>query len=142
MLLRMLKRHEGTGPLDDEGNFMPYTDSEGYLTVGYGICLDCTGLRPHEADFLLYSRVDETQRQLRLAIPWFSRLSPVRQAALTDMAYNLGITKFLGFKKTIDHLKHDDWAGAAREMLDSRWAEQVGERAVELSEMIRTGSWQ
>jgi len=35
------------------------------------------------------------------------------------------------------HVAHGDWPTAANEMLDSRWARQVGRRATELADIIR-----
>lgn len=140
-LVEMLKRHEGTGPMRS-GNFMPYKDSEGYLTIGYGINIEHTGLRPHEADYLLASRLAEAKRELHSTLPWTKDIDHTRQSALIDMVYNLGIVRFLGFKKAIAHMERKMWNEAAHEMLDSKWAGQVGYRAAELAEMIRTGDWQ
>ena len=35
-----------------------------------------------------------------------------------------------------------DYDTASKEMLDSAWAKQVGDRAIEVTEMIRTGEYQ
>jgi len=43
------------------------------------------------------------------------------------------------FKKTLGHIEAGEYEEAASEMLNSRWAEQVGRRANTLSEMMRTG---
>jgi lysozyme len=57
------------------------------------------------------------------------------------MIFNLGIARFSAFKKTISLIEEGSYSEAAQEMLDSRWANQVGSRANELSEMMRTGLW-
>jgi lysozyme len=55
------------------------------------------------------------------------------------MAYNLGLTKLLGFKKMIAAIKRKDYSAAAVEMLDSKWHIDVGDRAVELARIMEEG---
>ncbi len=55
------------------------------------------------------------------------------------MAFNLGMAGLLKFQKMITAIGCMDYGGAADEMLDSRWARQVGRRAQRLAEMMRTG---
>ena len=139
-LIEQLKRHEGTGPVIN-GNLMPYEDSEGLLTIGYGICIARTGITPHEAEFLLRSRVEAVDAAARRFFPWVSQLDPVRQAVVMNMAYNLGIDGFRKFKKTISYIQLGEYRDAAAEMLNSKWAVQVGNRAIELAEMMQSGEW-
>jgi lysozyme len=70
--------------------------------------------------------------------PWFEDLSDVRQRVVVNMIFNMGLTKFRGFKETIKHIAAGEYSEAAKEMLDSKWARQVGLRAVRLSQMMRT----
>lgn len=63
----------------------------------------------------------------------------VRQAVVFSMLFNLGLTKFLRFKKTIAAIRRSNWWEASVEMLDSKWAKDVGYRAVVLADMMRTG---
>jgi lysozyme len=58
---------------------------------------------------------------------------------LVNMAFNLGPTRLKGFKKFIAAFDAKDWDGAVIEMLDSKWAKQVGARAIRLAKMVRTG---
>jgi len=51
----------------------------------------------------------------------------------------LGINGLLGFKNTLEFTKVGDWERAANGMLASKWAKQVGRRAIELSELMRKG---
>ncbi len=69
------------------------------------------------------------------------RLDAVRRAVIIDMLFNLGLNKFLTFKKMLDALKEGNYEKAAYEMFNSKWALQVGRRAIELSEMMRSGEW-
>ena len=53
------------------------------------------------------------------------------------MYVNLGPSGLLGFKKMHKALANKDYITASAEMLDSRWATQVGNRAIELSKIIK-----
>jgi lysozyme len=54
------------------------------------------------------------------------------------MAFNLG-NRLKGFKKFLSALNMGQWDDAAREMMDSKWATQVGKRAERLRDMVLTG---
>ena len=54
------------------------------------------------------------------------------------MGFQLGIGGLLGFRKMWAALERSDYAQAAEEALDSRWAEQTPNRAQEVAEWIRT----
>ena len=68
-------------------------------------------------------------------------MGDVRMCAVLDMLFNLGAPTFKKFKKCIAALKIGDWENASVEMLDSRWAKQVGKRSLRLADQIRTGQW-
>jgi lysozyme len=55
------------------------------------------------------------------------------------MCFNLGIKGLLEFKNTLAFIGAGDWERAANGMLASKWAKQVGMRAIELSELMRKG---
>jgi lysozyme len=56
---------------------------------------------------------------------------------LLDMAYNMGINSLLGFKRMFAALDVGDWDRAATELLDSKYARQVPERAASNADLIR-----
>ena len=58
---------------------------------------------------------------------------------LISMCFNLGIHRLLGFSKMIKALLSKDYTTAAIEALDSKWAQQVGQRAKDVAVMIRQG---
>jgi len=129
MLLKMLKRHEGF-------RGTPYQCSAGVWTFGYGF----TFITEEEASCLLEKRVKDIQDALE-QYSWFPELNDVRKAVIIDMVFNLGAYGFTGFKDTIKALKVHEYETAAREMLDSKWARQVGNRAVELAYMMEFGKY-
>jgi len=117
-----------------------YKDTVGIWTIGVGRNLEHVGLRNEaEARFLLRSDVLAIRAELERRLPWLDELDEVRQRVLLDMAFNLGVAGLCKFTATLDHVEARRYDQASVEMLDSRWADQVGQRAVRLSEMMATG---
>lgn len=58
------------------------------------------------------------------------------QRVLVNMAFNLGYNRLAGFKKMLEAVNNEDYATAANEMLDSKWARQVHHRATELADIM------
>jgi lysozyme len=134
-LLAQLEEHEGF-------RSSAYSDSEGWLTIGIGRLIDSRkggGITKGEALYLLENDVRKVTAQLDEHLPWWSRLDEVRQRVIADMGFNLGITGLLTFKNTLRLIQEQKYELAADAMLASRWATQVGRRAIRLSEMMRTG---
>jgi lysozyme len=132
-LIAMLQRHEGL-------RLKPYKCTAGKLSIGYGRNLDDMGISEVEAMVMLRNDIEQCYRELEM-FSWFSDLDQVRQEALVDMLFNLGLPTFLEFKKTLKHVAEHSWSMAAAEMLNSKWARQVGSRAEELAYMIETGTY-
>lgn len=137
-LIEQLKQHEGL-------KLKPYLCSEGKLTIGYGRTLYIKGISEYEAHTLLIDDINEVARKLHDFVFW-DELNEARQAVLINMAFNLGYQGLLKFKKTIKHISDQEYEKASVEMLDSKWAVQVGkgkgQRANVLSIQMRTGEWQ
>ena len=133
-LIEQLKIHEGF-----RSNV--YTCSGGKKTVGYGRNLQDIGISEEEAEMLLKNDIYEATNQLLNAFPWMATFSDVRISAMINFTFNVGIGTVKTFTKSIDALKKEDFNLAADMMLDSRWANQVGDRAIQITEQIRTGKW-
>ena len=69
----------------------------------------------------------------------FKELNDIHQEVLAEMAYNLGRPRLSGFKRMIAAIEEKDWIKAAAEMLNSRWAGQVKNRARYLAGLMREG---
>lgn len=124
----------------DEGyRQYPYKDTQGYLTIGFGLNLTTVGLTMEEARFILKNRLLAVHDALVDRLPVFKTLDENRQRALVNMAYNLGVDGLLKFKNMIAALERADWVTAADEAKNSRWSTQVGDRARRLIEVIRGG---
>jgi len=113
-----------------------YVDSVGKNTIGVGRNIDDRGITKDEAMYLLDNDIKIIMEQVS-HVRWFDSLSDVRRKVIIDMVFNLGITRFKGFTKTIAHIAAGDYDGASKEMLNSKWAEQVGTRAITLSKMMK-----
>ena len=131
----MLIRHEGL-------RLKPYLDTKKKLTIGVGRNLDDVGITRDEAWALLNNDIARVRREVKRAFPWFSKVNPVRKDVVLNMVFNLGLQRFRGFRKAIAAIKAQDWDEAARQMLDSQWASQVGRRARELAAMMRQGKYE
>lgn len=126
--------------IDHEGlRLKPYTDTTGHVTIGVGRNLDGRGISEAEAFALLDNDIERCEAELDANLPWWRKMSEVRQRVLLDMCFNLGITKLLEFKNTLRNMELRRYRVAAEGMLDSKWARQVGRRATNLAAMMRSG---
>lgn len=132
ILIRELIRDEGL-------RLKPYRCIAGRLTIGVGRNLDDVGISHGEAEILLRNDVARTEADLDAKMPWWRRLDPTRQRVVVNMAFNLGIGGLLGFKRTLRAMEAGEYLDAAQGMLASKWAKQVGPRAVRLATMMRDG---
>ena len=133
-LIDLLMKHEGV-------RNKPYEDTVGVLTIGVGRNLDDIGLSIDEIHYLLKNDIKRCRHELSGAFEWFLDLDPVRQDAMMDMCFNLGITRLRGFNNALSAMEYGDYDEAAIEFLDSNWADQVGQRAITITNMIRTGEY-
>lgn len=134
LLKDQLERHEGL-------RLKPYRDTVGKLTIGYGRNLDDVGIAPEEAELMLDNDIDAALKQLR-TVDEFNDLDSVRQVVIVNMAFNLGFYGLMSFSKMWKAVARNDYAEASRQMLNSLWARQVGNRADELARIMRTGTAQ
>jgi len=131
-LTKTLIRHEGM-------RGKPYDCPAGFLTIGVGRNLEANGISEEEALVLLRNDIVSCYQQCKREFSWFEDLNDVRQEAIINLVFNIGLDGFKKFKKTIGFIKQEKWSEAATELLDSRYADQVGKRAQEVSRMLETG---
>lgn len=125
----LIIRHEGL-------RLKPYRDTTGHLTIGYGRNLDERGVSINEATLLLHNDVAAVANKLG-EYRWFRSCNIDRQAVLIDMAFNLGINGLLDFHHLLAAVDAGNYNEAADAMLASKWASQVGARAVEDARIMR-----
>ena len=126
----------------DEGLVkLAYEDSVGKVTIGVGRNLDDLGITDEEAMYLLRNDIDRVKLEVKDKFEWVKDLDSTRRNVIYNMVFNMGIVRFSGFKKTIAFIEAGDYLGASLEMLDSKWAKQVGRRAVRLAETMASGEF-
>ena len=112
---------------------------KGHPTIGVGRALDTHGISRDEAMMLLHNDMVGTTDQLHENLPWLAHLDDVRQRVIAEMAFQLGMAGLLGFHAMLTALEREEYASAAEQMLQSKWAGQVPNRAKRLAERMRTG---
>lgn len=114
-----------------------YDDSKGFKTVGFGHLVlpneNIKCISPEEAITLLQSDYYEAWETVERNFPW---ADGEVKLVLANMSYQIGITKLVEFKKTIKHLKNEQYTEAAMEMIDSKWYRETPERAMRLTVRI------
>ena len=152
-LVNKLITHEGL-------RLQVYKDTLGIDTVGIGRNLEDRGITDEElawmdipnmdtvyeygiseadAMYLAENDVQIVEEELVRAHPCVDRLDAVRQLILVDMAFNMGVPRLGKFKKMWAAIHENNFDEAAKEMLDSRWANQVKSRATKLAHAMHTG---
>jgi lysozyme len=141
-----LVHHEGL-------RLKPYYDTEGIKTIGVGRNMEANppddelgrrvgpeGISEQEAMKLLDNDIDKCARDVERNIQAYKKVSEPRQHVLLDMCFNLGINGLLKFQNMLAALDRGDYARAADEMLDSKWANQVKGRSIRLANMMRNNT--
>lgn len=141
VLIAELRRDEGV-------EYKPYKDTKGIDTTGVGHNLQASPLpagwsyplTDEQVNVLLTQDIQNVFADLDHNLPWWTDLNDVRQRVLANMAFNLGITKLLGFKNTLAAMRQGKYKDASSGMLNSAWAAQVKGRAVRLADMMLRGA--
>ena len=139
-----------------------YQDTLGIDTIGIGRNLEDRGITKEELDwmdipnmaivhtmgiteadamYLAQNDVQIVEEELVRAHPCVDKLDNVRQLVLMDMAFNMGVPRLCKFKKMWNAIHNKDYANAAKEMLDSRWANQVKSRSTKLANAMHNGEF-
>ena len=153
LLMEKLIAHEGL-------RLQVYEDSLGIATIGIGRNLEDRGITPEELEwmdipnmdtiyqygiseadamYLAQNDVQIVEEELLRSHPCVEILDAVRQLVLVDMAFNMGVPRFGKVKKMWAAIHENNFEEAAKEMLDSRWANQVKSRSTKLAHAMHTG---
>ena len=131
-LKKFIESHEGY-------ETHPYVCPAGKITIGIGHNLTDNGLSHYIIGLILKEDIQIAKDDLDRLYPAWRALTQKRRWALVDMIFNLGSVKILSFVKFWKALDDEDYTEASIQMLDSRWARQVGHRAYTLSQMMDEG---
>jgi len=122
---------------------MPYNDSLGKLTIGYGTLLPLSEV---ECELLLLNRLNDILGELNQQTIFNIKVEDLlkdldigRLDVLLEMAYQLGVPKLMKFKKMWKAIKEKNYNKASIEMIDSRWYSQTPKRAGNLAKKFQTG---
>jgi len=149
--------------IDHEGMVLTvYKDSLGIDTIGIGRNLKDRGISREELDYLDIPNMEVVyehgiseadarylalndiaivENELCRVHNCVENLDSVRQLILMDMAFNMGVPRLCKFVKMWNAIHEEKWESASREMLDSKWARQVGRRAKILSDAMASGEF-
>ena len=128
-LSKQLLYHEGI-------RLKPYRCSADKLTIGIGRNIEDVGITEEEAFYLLNNDIQKVVEQCQRNFEWFDGLNDLRKEAIVNLVFNMGFGKFLQFKKTIKHIENEEFELAGAELLDSRYAQQVGQRAIDVANQL------
>ena len=136
----MLRLHEGV-------KNTAYKDTKGIWTIGVGHNME-EPISNAAVSQIFQDDLNIVIAEAESKLSWFSDMDEVRQAAIIDMLFNMGMPTFLKFKKTIGYLQEGDYESASAEILvgsgpggKSRYYHDVGKRAETISQMLMTGEW-
>jgi len=139
-----------------------YEDSLGIETIGIGRNLKDRGITKEELDYmdipnmgiiydhgiteadaryLALNDIRIVENELCRVHPCVENLDSVRQLILMDMAFNMGVPRLCKFKNMWNAIHEGRFDIAGMEMMDSKWARQVGSRAVKLSDAMKAGEF-
>ena len=114
-----------------------YKCTEGHDTIGYGFAIKDLVLTEHIATRILNAKLVELKLRVQQKFPFIVDLPDEVQNVVIEMCYQMGVSGFSKFKKTISLLESKEFLSASKEMLDSRWAKQTPNRAKKLSDIVK-----
>lgn len=128
-----------------------YTCPAGKKTIGYGRNLEAwpylegnkipDTITKDQAEAILHFDLNHTSQCLAAAWHGYGLLQGARRDACIQMAFQLGVDGFLGFKALRKQLVVGAWHDAFREAMDSKWAKQTPNRARRVALQFITGEY-
>ena len=115
-----------------------YDDSLGIPTIGYGFAIKDLILDKDIATEILSRKIKKLINRVDGKFDWFNEANDEIKEVVVEMCYQLGVGGFSKFKKTISYFAAKDYKKASVEMLDSLWAKQTPNRAIKLSNQMKT----
>jgi lysozyme len=129
-LIDDIKEHEGFSSV-------VYKCTAGYDTIGYGKRIKYLQVTEEQATEWLEEDLENLKYTLSGKYDWFLPAPQEVRDVVMNMNYQLGVSAFSKFKKTIKYIANKDYQMASVEMLDSKWArDDTPRRAKELSDRI------
>ena len=114
-----------------------YKDTLGIDTIGYGFAIKDLHLSREDCDRILEMKFAEIKIRVHNKFPFIITLPESVQDVMIECCYQLGVSGFSKFKKTLAYLEAHEFKKAGVEMLDSKWAKQTPNRAKKLSDIVK-----
>ena len=125
--------------MEEEGlKLFPYRCSANKLTLGVGRNIEDRGISDITAMQMLEEDIALCVNELERNISWWSEAPGGLQEVLIDLCFNMGISKLMLFTKTLQYLGSGEMVKAADELLNSRYATMVPNRAKRNADIIRS----
>lgn len=99
------------------------------------------GITEADARYLALNDIAIVENELCRVHTCVEDLDAVRQLVLMDMAFNMGVPRLCKFAKMWNAIHEKNFNAASVEMMDSKWARQVGSRAKKLSDAMKDGEF-
>lgn len=113
----------------------------GNITVGIGTNLG-VGITIDDARFMMRRKLIRVHAALAVRVKGWAALNRARQAALSDMAYTMGVEGVMGFPEMLQAIEAGGYEAAAVQMLNSDWAKhEAPDRAEDDARLMRTGTF-
>jgi len=126
--------------IHEDLSLVGYLDTKETWTIGWGHNTNYP-IPVEAAEIILNHDIAVAVSEFyKLPLPIQRNLNSTRKRVVVEMIFNMGLPRALTFKKMFKAIETSNFDVAAAEMLDSRWAGQVGQRAVELAETMRHGT--
>ena len=114
-LIDSIKNHEGF-------RSRVYKCSAGYDTIGYGAAIKDLEIDEDIAEMILMRQIYKLEKRVAETFDWYDTIPDKIKDVVVEMCFQIGVSGFMKFKKTIQYCADKDWANMSVEMLDSKWA--------------------
>jgi len=123
--------------LEEGLKLTPYKCTANKLTIGVGRNIEDRGISHETAMQMLDEDIDIMVNELRQNLSWFDKQNDAIQGVLIDLCFNMGISRLLMFVQTLKLIEQGQYAMAADELLDSKYAAMLPARSKRNAEILR-----
>lgn len=123
--------------LEEGLKLKPYQCTANKLTIGVGRNIEDRGISNETAMQMLDEDIDIMVNELRQNLSWFDKQNDAIQGVLIDLCFNMGISRLLMFVQTLKLIEQGQYAMAADELLDSKYAAMLPARSKRNAEILR-----
>ena len=123
--------------LEEGLKLTPYKCTANKLTIGVGRNIEDRGISNETAMQMLDEDIDIMVNELRENLSWFDKQNDAIQGVLIDLCFNMGISRLLMFVQTLSLIEKGQYAMAADELLDSKYAAMLPARSKRNAEILR-----